>query len=157
MLSRSDLRPHAERLKADGKRIVTINGSFDLLHYGHAYILEEARKLGDVLIVGLNSDSSVQSYKGPLRPIIPETERARLLLSLRAVDYVHIFDEPIPMPFLEEIRPHVHVNGSEYGERCIEAETVTRHGGRIHIVRKLDGLSTSDIVERITRAGTSVK
>lgn len=152
LLSRRDLRGHADRLKADGQRIVTINGSFDLLHYGHVYILEEARKLGDVLIVGLNSDSSVQSYKGPARPIIPEMERARTLLSLRAVDYVHIFDEPVPMPFLDEIRPDVHVNGSEYGAECIEAETVTRHGGRIHVVQRLDGLSTSDIVEKIIAA-----
>lgn len=156
ILSRGDLRTHADRLKADGKRIVTINGSFDLLHYGHVYILEEARKLGDVLIVGLNSDSSVRSYKGPTRPIIPEMERARMLLSLRAVDYVHIFDEAVPMPFLDEVRPHVHVNGSEYGQDCIEAGTVTGHGGRIHIVNKLDGLSTSDIVSRIARAASRV-
>lgn len=152
VLSRRDLAGHANRLKADGKSIVTINGSFDLLHYGHVYILEEARKLGDVLIVGLNSDRSVQSYKGPTRPIIPEMERARTLLSLRAVDYVHIFDEAVPMPFLEEVRPHVHVNGSEYGAECIEADTVRRHGGRIHVVQRLEGLSTSEIVDRIIAA-----
>lgn len=152
VLSRSDLRSHAERLRADGKRIVTINGSFDLLHYGHVYILEEARKLGDVLIVGVNSDRSVQSYKGPSRPIVPELERARTLLALRPVDYVHVFDEPVPMPFLEEIRPDVHVNGSEYGAECIEADTVTRHGGRIHVVPRLEGLSTSEIVEKIIAA-----
>lgn len=150
VLARSDLRGHADRLKADGKRLVTINGSFDLLHYGHVYILEEACKQGDVLIVGLNSDSSVRGYKGPQRPIVPEMERARMLLSLRAVDYVHIFDEPVPMPFLEEVRPDVHVNGSEYGERCIEAETVKRLGGRLHIVGRLEGFSTSDLLRRIT-------
>jgi D-beta-D-heptose 7-phosphate kinase/D-beta-D-heptose 1-phosphate adenosyltransferase len=149
LLSRADLRRTAERLRAEGKRIVTINGSFDLMHYGHAHILQEARRLGDVLIVGLNSDRSVQTYKGPDRPIVTEAERARMLLALRSVDYVHIFDEAVPMPFLEEIQPDVHVNGSEYGADCIEAETVKRHGGRIHIVERLEGLSTSGIISRV--------
>ncbi len=149
LLSRAELHREADRLKAERKRIVTINGSFDVLHYGHVYILQEARMQGDVLIVGLNSDSSVQANKGASRPIVPQAERARMLLSLRCVDYVHIFDEAVPMPFLEAVRPDVHVNGSEYGEDCIEAGTVTRLGGVIHVVPRLAGLSTSDIVSRI--------
>lgn len=149
LVSRAGLRPLAERLRAQGQTIVTLNGSFDLLHAGHLHIIDEARRQGDVLIVGLNSDASVRAYKGPTRPIVPEAYRAAMLLALRAVDYVHIFDETVPMPFLDEVRPHVHVNGSEYGAECIEAPLVTSHGGHIHVVDKVAGLSTSDIVSRI--------
>jgi bifunctional ADP-heptose synthase (sugar kinase/adenylyltransferase) len=97
----------------------------------------------------LNSDASVKGYKGPSRPIIPEAQRAEMLLALRDVDYVHIFDEAVPMPFLEEIAPDVHVNGSEYGSDCIEAPTVERLGGRIHIVSKIPGLSTTNILSAL--------
>lgn len=149
LVARAHLAALSAGLKAKGKRIVTLNGSFDLMHAGHLYILEEARKQGDVLIVGLNSDTSIRQYKGPARPVIPEDYRARMLLALRMVDYVHLFDETEPMPFLEEVRPHVHVNGSEYGPDCIEAPLVRKHGGRIHVVEKIPGLSTSEIVAKI--------
>jgi D-beta-D-heptose 7-phosphate kinase/D-beta-D-heptose 1-phosphate adenosyltransferase len=149
LIARGNLSELSKRLKAEGKRVVTINGSFDVLHAGHVHILEEARAQGDVLIVGLNSDASVKAYKGEKRPIVPQAERARMLLALRAVDYVHIFDESEPMPFLAEIEPHVHVNGSEYGPDCIEAPSVRAHGGRIHIVGKIPGLSTSELLARI--------
>lgn len=148
-VDRRGLAPLAALLRAQGKRIVTLNGSFDLLHAGHLHILEEAKRQGDVLIVGLNSDASVKRYKSADRPLIPEEERARMLLALRCVDYAHIFDEDVPMPFLEEIRPDVHVNGSEYGADCVEAPTVRKHGGRVHIVEKIPGLSTSQIVAKI--------
>jgi D-beta-D-heptose 7-phosphate kinase/D-beta-D-heptose 1-phosphate adenosyltransferase len=150
LIPRSRLAPLADLLRAQGRRIVTINGSFDLLHAGHLYILEEAKAQGDVLIVGLNSDASVKRYKSKDRPIIPENERAKMLLGLRCVDYVHVFDEDAPMAFLEEVKPQVHVNGSEYGENCIEAPTVLRYNGRIHIVKKIPGLSTSQILRRIS-------
>jgi rfaE bifunctional protein nucleotidyltransferase chain/domain len=149
LVARAHLAALSAGLKAKGKRIVTLNGSFDLMHAGHLYILEEARKQGDVLIVGLNSDASIRQYKGPDRPIIPEQYRARMLLALRTVDYVHLFDETEPMPFLAEVKPHVHVNGSEYGPDCIEAPTVRQHGGRVHIVEKIPGLSTSEILAKI--------
>src|SRR6185369_13211677 len=105
---------------------------FDVLHAGHVHILEEAKAQGDVLIVGLNSDASVKAYKGESRPIVPQAERARMLLALRAVDFVHIFDETEPMPFLAEVGPHVHVNGSEYGPDCIEAPLVKSLGAHPH-------------------------
>ncbi len=155
LLTRAQLQPLANSLKAQGKRLVTVNGSFDLLHAGHVHILDQARAQGDVLIVGLNSDASVRAYKGAHRPIIPEAQRAGMLLALRAVDFVHIFDETEPMPFLAEIKPHVHVNGSEYGADCIEAPLVESHGGRIHIIEKIPGLSTSEILTRIRSLGTS--
>jgi rfaE bifunctional protein nucleotidyltransferase chain/domain len=131
--------------------VVTINGSFDVLHSGHLHILGEARMQGDVVIVGLNSDASVKSYKGPGRPIIPERQRAEMLLALRMVDFVHIFDEADPIAFLTELKPDVHVNGSEYGPDCIESGVVRRHGGRIHVVDKIPGLSTSIVLESLRR------
>jgi D-beta-D-heptose 7-phosphate kinase / D-beta-D-heptose 1-phosphate adenosyltransferase len=152
LVSRGELAPLVAALRSSGKRIVTTNGSFDLLHAGHVHILREASRQGDTLIVGLNSDASVRSYKGPDRPFVSEAQRAELLLALRFVDYVHIFDEPVPMPFLAEVRPDVHVNGAEYGEDCIEAPLVRRFGGRIHVIDRIDGLSTSQLVERIAAA-----
>jgi len=146
----------AATLRAKGKRIVTLNGSFDILHNGHLHILNEARKRGDVLIVGLNSDASVRSYKGASRPIVPERRRAEMLLALRMVDYVHVFDEPNPIAFLKELRPDVHVNGSEYGEHCIESDTVTRAGGEIYIVDRIPGLSTSCLIDAVQSSGASV-
>jgi D-beta-D-heptose 7-phosphate kinase/D-beta-D-heptose 1-phosphate adenosyltransferase len=152
LLPREALAGLSARLRSQGKRLVTLNGSFDLLHAGHLHILEEARRQGDILIVGVNSDASVRRYKSSDRPLIPEADRARMLLALRCVDYVHIFDEDAPMAFLEEIKPDVHANGSEYGADCIEAPTVKKNGGRVHIVEKVPGLSTSAIIDKIRGA-----
>jgi D-beta-D-heptose 7-phosphate kinase/D-beta-D-heptose 1-phosphate adenosyltransferase len=149
LVPRHALQQLAATLRARGKRIVTVNGSFDILHNGHLHILSEARQRGEVLIVGLNSDASVRSYKGSERPIVPQQQRAEMLLALRMVDYVHIFDEVDPIAFLEQVRPDVHVNGSEYGEDCIESETVKRGGGLLHIVGRIPGLSTSRLVETL--------
>jgi D-beta-D-heptose 7-phosphate kinase / D-beta-D-heptose 1-phosphate adenosyltransferase len=147
LVGRDGLAALARSLRAAGKRIVTINGSFDLLHAGHLHIIREASRQGDALIVGLNSDASVRRYKGPSRPLIAEGYRAELLLALRFVDYVHVFDEPDPIAFLEEVRPDVHVNGAEYGAECVEASVVARYGGRLHLVDRIDGLSTTAILE----------
>jgi D-beta-D-heptose 7-phosphate kinase / D-beta-D-heptose 1-phosphate adenosyltransferase len=149
IVTRDELRPLVARLRSAGKRIVTINGSFDLLHAGHLHIIKEAKQQGDVLIVGLNSDASVRMYKGAARPVVPEAERAQMLLALRYVDYVHIFGESVPMPFIEVIRPDVHVNGAEYGENCVEAEVVRNVGARLHLVERIDGLSTSAILQKL--------
>ncbi len=155
IVDRADLAGLASRLRAHGQRIVTINGAFDLMHAGHLHILREARRLGDVLIVGLNADSTVRASKGAGRPYVSEQDRALLLLALRDVDYVHIFPEPVPMPFLEQIRPDVHVNGSEYGADCVEAATVRAGGGVIHIVDRIPHLSTSELVARIQGRSTA--
>jgi rfaE bifunctional protein nucleotidyltransferase chain/domain len=111
--------------------------------------------LGDILIVGVNSDASVRSYKGPGRSILPEQHRAGMLLALRVVDYVHIFDETEPNAFLSQVKPDVQVNGSEYGEECVEGATVRRGGGRIHIVARIPELSTSQILHRGALAAES--
>jgi len=149
LVPRESLRGLATTLRAKGKRLVTINGSFDVLHAGHLYILNEARRQGDVLIVGVNSDASVRAYKGPSRPVVTERQRAEMLLALRTVDFVHIFDETDPIAFLNELRPDVHVNGAEYGEHCIERDVVINNGGRLHLVDRIPNLSTSAVVEQL--------
>lgn len=150
LVPRRSLRGLAATLRAKGKRVVTVNGSFDVLHAGHLHILSEAQRQGDVLIVGLNSDTSVRSLKGPTRPIVSDQMRAQMLLGLRVVDYVHVFDELDPINFLNEIRPDVHVNGAEYGEDCVEREVVIRNGGRLHLVSRIPNLSTSNILKQLS-------
>jgi rfaE bifunctional protein nucleotidyltransferase chain/domain len=138
-----------EGLKKNGKKIVTCNGSFDILHIGHMKFLEEAKRQGDILVVGLNSDSSVKSYKGEKRPINTEENRAFALAALEIVDYVVIFSEKDPRKLLEAIKPDVHVNGEEYGKDCVEAETVKKNGGRIQIVKNFGGFSTTEMIKKI--------
>lgn len=136
-------------LRSQGKTIATLNGSFDLLQAGHLHILFEASKQADVLIVALNSDISVQGYKGPTRPIIPLEYRMQLIAALEGVDYVTFFDELDPRALLDAIKPDVHVNGVEYGNECIEADTVRKNGGRLHLVDRIPGLATSNIITKI--------
>lgn len=133
----------------EGKTLATLNGSFDLLHAGHMHILYEASLQADLLLVALNTDESIQEYKSPLRPIVPLHHRVSMLCALGFVDYVTWFRETTPLHLLETIVPDVHVNGSEYGEECIEKEVVERNGGKIHIVKLVPGLSTSDLITRI--------
>lgn len=149
IIPRSDIGELARNLKSQNKRIVTLNGTFDILHPGHAEILSRGRKQDDVLLVGINSDRSVRANKGPQRPINNEYTRAAILSQRSDVDYVFVFDEDNPISFLEEIQPDVHVNGSEYGENCIEAETVIKFGGRMHIVNLLEGYSSTRIIEGV--------
>jgi len=129
------------------KQIVSLNGSFDILHEGHRKIIQEAKVQGDFLIVALNSDKSIHRYKGKLRPLNSETARLRMMANFAEVDAVCLFDEDTPIEVLEKIQPSVHVNGSEYGENCIEAPTVRKFGGRIHIVRLEDGFSTTNLLK----------
>jgi D-glycero-beta-D-manno-heptose 1-phosphate adenylyltransferase len=143
------LADQVEALRDQGKKIATLNGSFDLLHAGHLEIIYEASQVADVLIVALNSDSSIQKYKSPKRPIIPLEYRMQMMAALGFVDYVTWFEETDPIRLLNVIKPDVHVNGAEYGENCIEAETVKSHGGRVHIVKLVPGLSTSTIIKKI--------
>ncbi len=136
-------------LRAQGKRIATLNGSFDLLHAGHLEIIYQASLQADVLIVALNTDRSIQEYKSPLRPIVPLQYRLPMMAALEMVDYVTWFDETDPRRILSLIKPDVHVNGSEYGNDCIEAEVVKQAGGRVHIVALVPGLSTSQVIKKI--------
>ncbi len=148
-VSPQDIEQKSLELKKSGKTIATLNGSFDLLHAGHLTMIYEASLQADILIIALNSDSSIKKYKSPLRPIIPLEYRLQMIAALEFVDYVTSFEETNPIEILSKIKPDVHVNGAEYGENCIEAESVKRHGGRIHIVGLVPGLSTSSIIEKI--------
>ena len=132
-----------------GKTIVTLNGSFDLLHSGHLYILFEAAKQGDILVVALNSDESIQKYKSADRPIITLEHRLHMMSAIACVDFVTWFNETTPIEFLRKIKPHVHVNGAEYGENCIEAQVLKELNTKLHLVPRIEGLATSDIIKKI--------
>ena len=139
----------ANRLRKEGKRIVTFNGSFDILHIGHMRSLREAKSKGNVLIVLLNSDKSVRNYKGPTRPIIPEKERIEILAALECVDYVVIFDEINPISILEKVKPDIHCNGSDWGKHCIEREVVEKYRGKIYVLKWQKGYSTTNLISKI--------
>ncbi len=145
-LDPEEIAEKVDAMRREGKSIVTINGSFDLLHAGHLEILYQASLQGDILIVALNTDHSIQGYKGLHRPIIPLEYRRELIAALKMVDYVTWFHALDPRELLARIRPDVHVNGAEYGENCIEADVVRAHGGRLHLVERIDGLTTSKII-----------
>ncbi len=136
-------------LKNKGLSIVTLNGSFDLMHSGHLHILFSASQQADILLVALNTDKSIQAYKNPNRPIISLEYRLDMIIAMTCVDYVTWFDETDPRQILTIIKPDVHVNGVEYGDQCIEAETVRTLGGRLHLVDRVPGLATSQVVTKI--------
>lgn len=138
-----------KQFKKSGKRVVTYNGSFDLLHKGHVKSIEEARSQGEILVVLLNSDESVRIYKGPKRPIILEHERAAMLAALQDVDYVTIFNEVNPKRILDKIKPDIHCSGADWGENCIEREVVEKNGGKIFVLSWHPDFSTTNLIKRI--------
>jgi len=136
-----------------GDTVVLTNGVFDLLHVGHARYLAEARALGDALIVAVNSDRSVRSFKGDLRPIVPEDERAELIASLACVDYVTIFDTRTPVPLIEAVHPAVYVKGGDYAiDDLPETPVVRGYGGRVQILSLVAGQSSTNLIAKICRA-----
>jgi len=136
--------------RAAGERVALTNGTFDLIHVGHLRSLEGARAHGDVLVVGINSDASVRSYKAPGRPIVPEAERAELIAGLACVDYVVVFDEPTAGPLLEAVRPEVYVKGADYATKPLpERPIVEAYGGQIVLIDLEAGHSTTDLVDEI--------
>ena len=147
---RNELKATVERLKREGKKVVFTNGCFDILHAGHTRYLREARKLGDALILALNSDSSVRSIKGPMRPIVPEAERAEVVASLDSVDYVTVFDELTPLELIEYLRPDVIVKGGDWAEKdIVGAESVRKWGGRVAVMPEIVGASTTNIIDKV--------
>src|ERR1700749_3231128 len=135
VIAPEDLIGKVTELRDQKSKISTLNGSFDLMHAGHLQIIFEASQVADVLIVALNSDSSIKAYKSVDRPIIPLEYRLQMMAALEFFAYVTWFDETDPRKILAEIKPNTHVNGSEYGENCIEAPVVKQHGGTIPIVK----------------------
>lgn len=137
-------------LRKKKKKVVFTNGCFDIIHAGHVRYLKKARSLGDVLVVGLNSDSSIGKIKGPTRPIVPEKERAEVLSAIMAVDYVVLFNEPSPIKLIEAIKPDVLVKGSDWAaHEIVGGDTVKAYGGKIARVRLVKGRSTTNIIKRI--------
>jgi rfaE bifunctional protein nucleotidyltransferase chain/domain len=150
LLSVDEAAALAERLRADGKRIVLANGCFDLLHVGHIRYLREARALGDALFVGLNSDPAVRRLKGPGRPLMPATERAELLAALRDVDHVVLFDDDTADRLVARLRPHVHAKGTDYTEDSVpERASVRAIGGQVAIAGDPKQHSTRDLIALI--------
>jgi D-glycero-beta-D-manno-heptose 1-phosphate adenylyltransferase len=145
------------RGKHNGKRIVFTNGCFDLLHPGHIRTLEAARKLGDALIVGLNSDAGVRQLKGPGRPVLPEQERAEILAALECVDAVVIFNEPTPREIIAALLPDVLVKGGDWpGDQIVGREEVEAAGGRVVSVAVAPGYSTTALLQRIRNSAATV-
>jgi D-beta-D-heptose 7-phosphate kinase/D-beta-D-heptose 1-phosphate adenosyltransferase len=137
-------------LKKRGKKIVFTNGCFDILHYGHVKYLQEAKKSGDVLIVGLNSDTSVRKIKGKNRPLVRQFDRLRIIAALESVDYVTTFSEPTPQVLIQLLKPDVLIKGSDYKPYAIVgADFVKGYGGRVVTVRYVRGRSSSSLIEKI--------
>ncbi len=148
-------RAPIEAWRAAGETLVFTNGVFDLLHLGHVEYLEEAAAFGDRLVVGINSDDSVRRLKGPRRPIVPEAERAELVAALACVDAVVLFDDDTPERLIRELRPEVLVKGGDWAiESIVGREFVESLGGRVLSIPLREGLSTSNLIERIV-AGKS--
>jgi cytidyltransferase-related domain len=137
-------------LREQNKKIVFTNGCFDILHRGHIEYLTKAKEFGDVLIVGLNSDPSVQRLKGKDRPINPEADRARILDALKPVDYVVIFEEDTPLRLIQMVKPDVLVKGGDYKvEEIVGSEYVMSYGGKVEIIPFVEGKSTTKIIQKI--------
>jgi D-glycero-beta-D-manno-heptose 1-phosphate adenylyltransferase len=146
------------RGKRNGRRVVFTNGCFDLLHPGHIYLLEKARALGDLLIVGLNSDSSVRSLKGEGRPVIPELERAEILAALECVDAVVIFDQPTPREIISRLLPDVLVKGGDWPvDQIVGREEVEAAGGQVYSIPATPAPSTTSIIRKIRQGALPVR
>lgn len=146
-----------KNLKKQGKKVVTFNGGFDILHLGHIKSFEEAKKQGDVFVILLNSDESVQKYKGPNHPVNSENDRAKILASLECVDYIAIFDEINCKNILSKVKPNIHCNGSDWGKSCVERGVVEENGGRIHILKWQKGFSTSGLIKKTKHSKPDIK
>ena len=150
VVNRAALAEHVAAARKRGDRVVMANGCFDILHAGHVRYLKGARELGDLLVVGVNSDQQVRTLKGPGRPIMPEAERAEIVASLEAVDLVTIFDEPTVEALLLALKPDIHAKGTDYTEETVpEREVVRSYGGRVAIVGDPKDHSTSRLIGRL--------
>lgn len=153
IVSRDEAARQVAAWQAEGQRIVFTNGCFDIVHLGHIDYLEKARALGDKLVLGLNTDESVSCIKGPLRPVVNETARARLMAALQFVDLVTLFGEPTPLELIETLRPNVLVKGDDYTVATIVgADFVLANGGSVETIALVPGYSTSSLIQKIVAA-----
>jgi len=156
IVSQEELVQLAAREKRAGRRVVFTNGCFDLIHPGHVRCLADARALGDILVVAINSDRSVRGNKGPERPLVGERDRAEVLAALASVDYVTIFDEPTPRELISRVLPSVLVKGADWPlEQVAGREEVEAAGGRVVSIPLAPGYSTTNLVQRIRNAGAA--
>ena len=150
IVKRADIRQIVEKLQLAGKKVVTTNGCFDILHVGHVRYLTVTKNFADYSIVLLNSDKSVKIIKGEGRPINNENDRAEILCALSCVDYVVMFDESSPRDLLEEIKPDVHTKGADYSlETLPEADVILENGGKIEFISFVEGKSTTNTINRM--------
>lgn len=150
LLNQENIEKIIDNLKKQNNKVVFTNGVFDILHVGHLTYLEEAKSYGDLLIVGINSDSSVKVNKGDKRPINSEQDRAKMILGLKAVDYAVIFEEKTPVEIISKIKPDVHIKGGDYKkEELPETEVVEQNGGEVRILSFVDNKSTTGVIEKI--------
>ncbi len=148
-----ELKKEVDRLHGERKKIVFTNGCFDILHAGHVRYLTQARKAGDALVVGLNSDSSVRKIKGEKRPIVPQNERAEVISALESVDYVTFFNEDTPLALIEYLRPDLLVKGADWREEEIAGrDQVLSWGGKIVLIPLVEGASTTNIIKKVVAA-----
>jgi D-beta-D-heptose 7-phosphate kinase/D-beta-D-heptose 1-phosphate adenosyltransferase len=150
IVDRTSLADICRTLRNAGRKIIFTNGCFDILHPGHVAYLEDAKALGNILIVGMNTDASVQRLKGPKRPINPQMTRALVMAGLAAVDYVCFFDEDTPVELIQELQPSIHTKGGDYTPQSLpEYESIIAYGGDVTIIPFRPGLSSSSVIETI--------
>jgi len=152
ILERDALKDKLEELRKKGKKIAFTNGCFDILHVGHVRYLREAKKTTDVLVLALNSDSSVRSIKGEKRPLMTENERAEILAALEFIDFVTIFNELTPLELINYLKPDILIKGGDWPEeKVVGREEIKKWGGRVAIIPEVEGKSTTNIVEKIKK------
>jgi rfaE bifunctional protein nucleotidyltransferase chain/domain len=152
VLTKEALRKELDRLREEGKSIAFTNGCFDILHVGHVRYLTEAKKTADILVLALNSDSSVRTIKGEKRPLIPQGERAEVLAGLSSINYVTIFDEATPLELIKYLKPDILIKGGDWAEENIVGRDEVRSwGGRVVVVPEVEGASTTNIVDKVLK------
>ena len=152
IVARETLASLLEEHRRQGRRIVFTNGCFDILHAGHVRYLAQARRLGDVLIVALNTDRSVRAIKGPHRPVVGQEERAFVVAGLESVDYVTFFDDETPLSLIEALQPDILVKGGDWkADSVVGGDVVRSRGGDVVVLPYLEGASTTNIIEKIRR------
>ncbi len=147
----NNLKEIIPRLKCSGKKIVFTNGCFDILHYGHVKYLEDARNIGDILIVAINSDASVKRLKGKKRPMMNQGDRSKVIAALESVDYVTIFNEDTPLKTIKLIKPDILVKGSDWKGNIVGSDFVAGYGGKVNSVNLIKGRSTSNLIQKIAK------
>ena len=149
----TQLKRIVSSLKAKGRRVVFTNGCFDLLHYGHVKYLQDAKKRGDILVVGVNSDASVRKIKGRKRPVIGQNDRLRIIAALESVDYVILFKEETPLKLIKALKPDILVKGADWNKKHIVGrDIVLSHGGRVCNIKFVKGRSSTSLIKKIAKS-----